>query len=167
LHAFEVTRIAESEFWVSGIPEFAAFFRGPDPAADRVMPVRSFHDLQVWQFSMQLATDIYGLVKQLPDDERYGLSLQLRRAMVSIPSNIAEGAGYGWSSRRNIHHVRIALGSDLELQTQLMLIERLRLASPEQVQPILDRAGELGRMLNGLIKSLERHQGAQNRTSNL
>ena len=129
------------------------------------MPVRFFHDLQVWQFSMQLATDIYCLVKQLPDDERYGLSQQLRRATISIPSNIAEGAGYG-SSRRNIHHVRIALGSNLELQTQLMLIERLRLAQPEQVEPLLNRASELGRMLNGLIKSLERHQGAMEPNSN-
>ena len=123
------------------------------------MQIKSFHDLHVWQLSMQLATDIYRLVRQLPAEERFGLSLQIRRATISIPSNIAEGCGYG-KSRRNIHHVRIALGSDLELQTQLMLIERLRLATPEQVQPLLDRASELGRMLNGLIKSLERHQVA-------
>ena len=104
---------------------------------------------------MGLAADIYGLAQQLPADERFGLSLQLRRAAVSIPSNIAEGSGYG-PSRRNIHHVRIALGSNLELQTQLMLIERLLLATPERVKPLLDRAIEVGRMLNGLIKSLDR-----------
>jgi four helix bundle protein len=121
------------------------------------MQVRSFHDLQVWQLSMQLATDIYRLVRQLPAAEQFGLSLQMRRAAVSISSNIAEGSGYG-KSRRNIHHIRIALGSDLEVQTQLVLVERLGLATPEQVRPLLDRASEIGRMLNGLIKSLEQHQ---------
>ena len=127
------------------------------------MQIKSFHDLQVWQLSMQLATDIYGLVRQLPTEERFVLSLQMRRSTVSIPSNIAEGCGYG-KSRRNVHHVRIALGSDLELQTQLMLIERLRLATPEKVQPLLDRASEVGKMLNGLIKSLERHQSTPKTT---
>jgi len=127
------------------------------------MQIKSFRDLQEWQLSMQLTTDIYRLVRQLPAEERFGLSLQIRRATISIPSNIAEGCGYG-KSRRNIHHVRIALGSDLELQTHLMLIERLRLATPEQVQPLLDRASELGRMLNGLIKSLDRHQAAAKTT---
>jgi four helix bundle protein len=128
------------------------------------MQIKSFHDLQVWQLSMQMATDIYRLVQQLPAEERFGLSLQMRRSTVSIPSNIAEGCGYG-KSRRNIHHVRIALGSDLELQTQLMLVERLGLATPDQVQPVLDRAGEVGKMLNGLIKSLERCQLSPNATS--
>ena len=104
---------------------------------------------------MRLAADTYILAQQLPAAERFGLSLQLRRAAVSIPSNIAEGAGYG-AGRRNIHHVRIALGSDLELQTQLMLIERLLLATPERVRPILDRAIEVGKMLNGLLKSLDK-----------
>ena len=127
------------------------------------MQIKSFQDLQVWQLSMQLAADIYRLVRQLPAEERFGLSLQIRRATISIPSNIAEGFGYG-KSRRNIHHVRIALGSDLELQTDLILIERLRLATPDQVQPLLDRASEVGRMLNGLIKSLERHQAAPKTT---
>jgi len=123
-----------------------------------LMQIRSFQDLQVWQLSMQLATDIYLLVRTFPAEERFGVSLQMRRATISIPSNIAEGAGYGWMSRRNVHHIRIALGSNLELQTQLMLVERLQLAAPEQVQPLLHRAIEVGRMLNGLIKSLERNK---------
>ena len=73
--------------------------------------IKSFHDLQVWRLSMQMTTDVYCLVRQLPAEERFGLSLQMRRATISIPSNIAEGFGYG-RSRRNIHHLRIALGSD-------------------------------------------------------
>lgn len=118
------------------------------------MRLASFHELKVWQFSVALAADIYGLTRQLPPEEQFGLSLQLRRAAISIPSNIAEGSGYG-PSRRNVHHVRIALGSNLELQTQLILIERLLLAKPDCVKPLLDRAIEVGKMLNGLIKSLE------------
>ena len=109
---------------------------------------------------MDLATDIYRLVEQFPSNERFALSPQLRRATTSIPSNIAEGFGYG-AGRRNIHHIRIALGSNLELQTQLLLVERLRLAPPNQVEPILNRAIEVGRMLNGLIKSLERYDASR------
>jgi len=137
------------------------FVAGTNPAPVAPMQVRSFHDLQVWQLSMDLATDIYRLVEQLPSNERFALSPQLRRATVSIPSNIAEGFGYG-AGRRNIQHVRIALGSNLELQTQLLLIERLRLATPNQVEPVLNRAVEVGRMLNGLIKSLERYAASRN-----
>jgi four helix bundle protein len=133
------------------------YFAGFDPAPEVAVQIKSFHDLQVWQFAMQLATDIYRILPQLPVEERFGMSSQLRRATISIPSNIAEGYGYG-KSRRNIHHLRIALGSDLELQTQLMLIERLGMATPERVQPLLGQARGIGRMLNGLIKSLERHQ---------
>ncbi len=103
---------------------------------------------------MELAVEAYQLAKELPAHERFGLAEQLRRAAVSIPSNIAEGAGYG-ASRRNIQHIRIALGSNLELQTQLMLVERLSLVPPGGVKPTLDRAAEVGRMLNGLIKALE------------
>ena len=121
------------------------------------MTIKSFRDLNVWQLSMQLAEDIYPLVRQFPSEERYALSLQLRKAGVSIPSNIAEGSGFG-TNRRYVHHLRIACGSDSELQTQLMLAERLKFAKPAQVAPLLDRASEVGRMLNGLIRSLDRHQ---------
>jgi four helix bundle protein len=118
------------------------------------MKIKSFRDLDVWHLSMKLAEDIYPLVRQFPVDERYGLSLQLRKAGVSIPSNIAEGSGYG-TNRRYVHHLRIACGSDSELQTQLELTERLKFAPPAQVRPLIDRASEVGRMLNGLIRSLD------------
>jgi four helix bundle protein len=74
----------------------------------------------------------------------------------SIPSNIAEGSGYG-TNRRYVHHLRIACGSDSEVQTQLELAERLKLAAPSEVKPILEKASRVGRMLNGLIQSLDRH----------
>ena len=116
--------------------------------------IKSFRDLDVWHLSMKLAEDIYPIVRQFPPDERFGLSLQLRKAGVSIPSNIAEGSGYG-TNRRYVHHLRVATGSDSEVQTQLELAERLKFATPAQVRPLIDRASEVGRMLNGLIRSLD------------
>jgi four helix bundle protein len=118
------------------------------------MKIRSFRDLDVWHLSMKLAEDIYPIVRQFPSDERFGLSLQLRKAGVSIPSNIAEGSGYG-TNRRYVHHLRVATGSDSEVQTQLELAERLEFATPAQIRPLIDRASEVGRMLNGLIRSLD------------
>ena len=126
------------------------------------MKIRSFRDLRVWQLSMNLAQNIYNVVKQFPIDERFGLSLQLRKACVSIPSNIAEGSSYG-TNRRYIHHLRIACGSEGELQTQLELSERLKFASPSDVRRALNDASEVGRMLNGLIRSLDQ-SGPANET---
>ena len=120
------------------------------------MTIKSFTDLEVWNVSMDLAEDIYGLVKRFPPEERYALSLQLRKAGVSIPSNIAEGFGYG-QNRNYVRHLRIACGSDSEVQTQLRLTERLKFATARDVEPILDRASQVGRMLNGLVRSLDRH----------
>ena len=102
---------------------------------------------------MQLAEDVYVFARRLPPDERFGLSIQLRRSSVSIPSNIAEGSGYGLN-KRYVHHLRIARGSEAELQTQLELAARLGYATGEQVRPLHAKASEVGRMLNGLIKSL-------------
>ena len=103
------------------------------------MAVKSFLDLDVWHLSMELAEDIYPLVRKFPSDERFALSLQLRKAGISIPSNIAEGSGYG-TNRRYVNHLRMANGSDAEVQTQLRLAERLKFASPSEVKPILEKA---------------------------
>jgi four helix bundle protein len=118
------------------------------------MTIKSFQDLEVWRISMDLAEDIYQLVRQFPVEERYVLSAQLRRAGVSIPSNIAEGYGFG-TTGRYVQHLRVASGSDAELQTQLLLSTRLEFAKLDEVMPILERASRVGRMLNGLIHSLE------------
>ena len=120
------------------------------------MRIKSYRDLNVWQLSMRLAEDIYTIVKKFPLHERFGLSLQLRKAGVSIPSNIAEGSNYG-TQRRYIHHLRIACGSEGELQTQLELSQRLRFASASDVHRALNDASEVGRMLKGLIRSLDEH----------
>ena len=104
---------------------------------------------------MILAEQTYSVTRLFPHSERFGLALQLRRAAVSIPSNIAEGQARG-TSRAYVHHLRIALGSEAELKTQLELASRLKLVSPSQAQPALAAATEVGKMLNGLIKSLTR-----------
>jgi len=121
------------------------------------MPIRSFQDLLVWQRSMQLAQDAYPMIRRLPADERFELCAQMRRAVVSTPSNIAEGFGYG-STRRYVHHLRIALGSNAEFLTHLMPAERLQLVSADETKPLIDHASQIGRMLNALIQSLQRYE---------
>ena len=118
------------------------------------MPIKSVSELVVWNQSMELAKRVYELVAHLPPEERFGLVSQLRRAAVSIPSNVAEGWGYGRTGKY-VHHLRIARGSGCELNTQLELSQRLGLLRTEQVAPILAQANAVGRMLSGLIRSLE------------
>jgi carbamoyl-phosphate synthase large subunit len=127
-------------------------------APAQAMKIASFRDLRVWQLSMQLAVDVYVLARRLPPDEKYGLSTQLRRTSVSIPSNIAEGTAYG--RNQYLHHLRMARGSEAELQTQLELTAKLALASAEDVRPLLLQASEIGRMLSGLITSLRNANSA-------
>ena len=117
------------------------------------MNPKSFRDLEVWQRAMTLAEEAYTIAGQLPKSELFGLSQQIRKSAISIPSNIAEGkqhptAGY-------IHFLRIARGSEAELQTQLELTTRLGFLSKDQVRHGLEVASEVGRMLNGLIRSLK------------
>ncbi len=117
------------------------------------MKITSFRDLTVWQTSMKLVEDIYLLAGKLPADEKYGLSVQLKKAAISIPSNIAEGSGYG-TNRQYVHHLRVALGSEAEVQTQLEIALRLRFVSAADIKPALERASQVGRMINGLLRSL-------------
>lgn len=117
------------------------------------MPITSYRDLVVWQRSMLLTERIYALSRAFPRDERFGLSSQMRRAAVSIPSNIAEGWSYG-TTGRYIQHLRIGLGSNAELQTQLMLAERVGIVRRDEVEQLVDESFQIGKMLNGLINSL-------------
>ena len=119
------------------------------------MPIKSFRDLTVWQKSMSLAEGVYAAVRLMPASERFELGSQLRRSAVSIPSNIAEGRGRA-RTKPLIHHLVIALGSEAELQTQLELSIRLGFISPERGQPLIQASAEVGRMLAGLITTLER-----------
>lgn len=116
---------------------------------------KSFRDLAVWQRSITLSTEIYRLAHSFPAQERYGLTSQMCRAAVSIPSNIAEGHGRG--SRREFRNfVRIAQGSSNELQTQLVIAQHLGYSNPEHLKQAEAETIEIARMLNGLISFLTR-----------
>ena len=119
--------------------------------------IRSYRDLDVWQMAMRLAELCYEETAGFLSRETYGLTSQIRRASVSIPSNIAEG-----HSRRTLqaylNHLSIALGSQSELETQIELSCRLKLLSEKSANDILRVAEQVGRMLHALMRSLERKQ---------
>jgi len=117
--------------------------------------LKSYRELKVWEKAYQLCLKIYGLVKNFPVEERYGLSLQLRRSALSIPSNIAEG--YGRKTRGEyIHYLYIAYGSWCELETQLLLAVDLGYIKKKEGEEILESGKEVERMLKALINSLEK-----------
>jgi len=115
--------------------------------------VRSYRDLLVWQKSMDLVVASYELARKLPQHERFGLTSQIERAAVSIPSNIAEG-----HSRKHtgdyLHHLSMARGSLSELETHFLIAVRIGYLPPEGVHSVLKASDELGRMLSGLIQKL-------------
>lgn len=112
----------------------------------------SFRDLQVWQESMTLVEEIYSLTQRFPVEERFGLTAQLRRAAVSIPSNIGEGARRRHGAYR--FHVEVALGSQAEIEVQLEVARRLSMCDAASYERLMDRVSRVGRMLNGLRSSL-------------
>lgn len=118
------------------------------------MAIQNYRDLNVWKKSMDLTVEIYRLVKFLPKEETYALSDQMRRAVVSIPSNIAEGHGRN-STRDFIRFLSIARGSQTELETQLQICERLNYISSEQLEISLTLCDEVNKMLNVLISKLK------------
>jgi len=118
--------------------------------------VKSFRDLQVWQKAMDLADAVYTMTAEFPRHEMFGLTSQIRRASVSIPSNIAEGRAVGGG--RFLHHIRIALGSEAELQTQIELAVRRAYLTEARARAVLDDATEVGRMLHGMLNALEARQ---------
>ena len=113
-----------------------------------------YKDLIVWQKAMDLTTEIYRLTKKLPKDELYGLTNQLRRAAVSIPSNIAEGNGRA-STGDYLRFLIIARGSNAEVETQLLLCVRLNYLAQEDIEATLSLNEEIGRMLSSIITKLK------------
>lgn len=112
-----------------------------------------YRDLIAWQRSMTLAEVVYRLTAPFPLEERYGLTAQMRKAAVSIPSNIAEGQGRRSTDEEFARFLRIALGSNCELETQLELSRRLgfmQAVATARVQPLIE---EVGRLISGLLRS--------------
>ena len=128
------------------------------------MSVSSYRDLRVWQKAMDLVVASYELTKQFPQSELYGLVTQIQRAAVSIPANIAEGHGRDHLGDY-LHHLSIANGSLMELETHFLLAERLGYQESEPVNRLLDQTAEVGRMLAGLIRSLKGSRPASQHSS--
>ena len=115
--------------------------------------MKSYRDLIVWQKSMDVVTLIYKLVKQFPDDEKFGLISQIKRSSVSVPSNIAEGYGRNYT-KDYIRFLNIARGSLYEMQTQLQVALNLDFIVDEDSNEINSLSVEVEKMLNTLINKL-------------
>jgi four helix bundle protein len=119
------------------------------------MKTRQFRDLLVWQRSMRLAEQIYSATRSFPREELFGLANQMRRAAVSVPSNIAEGQGRD-SAKSFAQFLNQARGSLYELETQLELARNLTMIPEKHAEALLAEAAEIGRMLYGLRSTLRR-----------
>ncbi|NQU52513.1 MAG: four helix bundle protein [Bacteroidetes bacterium] len=117
--------------------------------------MNNFRELNVWQKAMNLVTQIYKSTKYFPKEEQFGLTNQIRRCAVSIPSNIAEGAGRDSSKDFN-RFLSIALGSSFELETQLIISKELEYISIESSNSIENELIEIQKMIRGLQKSLNK-----------
>ncbi len=115
--------------------------------------MKSYRDLIVWQKSMEMITLIYQLIKQFPDDEKFGLTSQLKRCSVSIPSNIAEGYGRNYT-KDYVRFLNISRGSLYEMQTQLQVALNLNFVDDLTLEKINNLSVEIEKMLNSLIKKL-------------
>jgi four helix bundle protein len=117
--------------------------------------IRSYRDLRVWQEAMDLAEACYRTTRAFPKEELYGITAQMRRAAASVAANIAEGHGRDGRGEF-VRFLRVAQGSLKELETRLLLSQRVELASAKTVDGILGRCEATGKMLRALIRSLQR-----------
>lgn len=118
------------------------------------MSVKNYRDLIVWQKSIDLVTTVYEITKLFPKEEVYGLTSQLRRAVISIPSNIAEGEGRE-SKKEFFQFLSIAYGSLREVETQILIAERIKYIDESVCNALIEKCSEIGKLINGLKKSLQ------------
>jgi four helix bundle protein len=118
------------------------------------MPRHNFRELTVWQASMDLARMVYASLSELPNEEKFGLRSQITRAVVSVPSNIAEGSARG-SNKHFKQYLETALGSLFELETQLILANDFQYISTETMNELTLKSQEIQKMMNGLIRKLD------------
>ncbi len=123
--------------------------------------MKTYKDLDVYQEAMELVTTIYTISKKFPKDEIYGLTNQMCRSAVSIPSNIAEGASRK-STKEYIQFLYISLGSNAELDTQLAISKNLGYINETQFISLSEKTERIGKMLNGIIKYLKNQQPTTN-----
>lgn len=124
-----------------------------------------YKDLTAWKKSMELVKEIYTLTKKLPKEETYGLSDQMRRAAVSIPSNIAEGNGRK-TDNEYAHFLNIARGSECELETQLYICIMLNYLTEKETEEAFSLLAEVGRMLNKMLSNLKARTTTNHQTTN-
>jgi four helix bundle protein len=117
--------------------------------------VKHYRELEVWQFAMELAVKCYQATKGFPNEELFGLTNQIRRSAASIPANIAEGQGRE-HTKEFLNHLSIARGSLMELETHVMLSQRVGLLQQVELQTLLALTDRISRMLSGLRKVLEK-----------
>ncbi len=116
--------------------------------------MNNFRELKVWQKAMNLVTNIYTNTYKFPQNEQFGLTSQIRRSSISIPSNIAEGFGRN-TKNEFARFLRISIGSLFELQTQLEISKNLKFITSEKFDNILSESIEIEKMLKALIKSIQ------------
>ncbi len=116
------------------------------------MPIQSYRDLEAWQLAMNFVIEVYTLTKVLPQDERFGLTSQLRRAAVSVPSNVSEGHQLGGKFYKR--SVSLALGSLAEVNTQLEIALRLKYVEQPHFESLTRTSSRLRQVLHGLRRSL-------------
>jgi four helix bundle protein len=126
-------------------------------SAGLTMSVQSYRDLIAWQKAIDFAEAVHRATRAFPREEMFGLTSQLRRATVSIASNIAEGQGRG-TTRDFVHFLRTSHGSMQEAETQIILAERFGYITSETARHLLNQSAELGRLNYGLIRSLNRRK---------
>jgi four helix bundle protein len=115
----------------------------------------NYRDLETWQKAMDMVQEVYEATRDFPKEEIYGLRSQIRRAVVSIPSNIAEGQGRE-SVKDFLRRLSIAYGSLCETETQIVIAGRLGYIKDDASEKLMLRAGEVGRLINGLTRSLSK-----------
>ena len=116
------------------------------------MPIQSYRDLEAWQIGMDFVVRVYAVTKSFPREEMYGLTSQLRRAAVAVPSNVSEGHQHG--TKAYLHFIVLALGSLAEAETQLEIARRLRLASDDELETASALAVRARQVLLGLRRAL-------------
>jgi four helix bundle protein len=121
--------------------------------------IKTFKDLLIWQKAMQMVTNIYTTTKSFPKDEMYGLTSQIRRAAVAIPSNIAEGYGRN-HTKEYIQFLYISISSLYELQTQLEIALNIQYINEGQFKDLFETSREVERMTSAMIKTLKNKIGA-------
>ena len=119
------------------------------------MTVQHYRELKVWQAAMNLAEQCYLATKNFPKEELFGLTSQIRRAAASVPANIAEGQGRQ-HTKEFLNHLSIARGSLMEVETHLLLSQRVGLLNQTTLDALLTISDEISRMLSGLRRALEK-----------